>query len=178
MWPQLRGLQILKGFKMIRETMFAAIVVAAAASIAYAKVDTISAVDVTADLSTVQNQKAAAYWANLEVDLENAIAERLVGRIDPAGPAITVDISEVELANGFERAFNLADAVLAGQVKLRAENTNAADRTYDLKVSLESAQGTVSADGTTVTFTTMDTPVAYTTLVNAFAESVVGALDE
>lgn len=179
MWLRLRGLQIVKGFKMIRETMFAAIVVAAAASIAYAKTETISAVDVTADLSTVQNQKAAAYWANLETDLENAIAAHLTNRISEDGPELTVDISEIELANGFERAFNLADAVLAGQVKTRYTTTKASEQTYDLKVSLATAgQGVVSADGQTVTFTTMDTPLAYETLVNAFAQSVVESLDK
>lgn len=164
---------------MIRETLFAAVVVAAAASIAHAKVDTISAVDVTADLSTVQNRKAAAYWANLETDLENAIASRLVGRIAEDGPELTVDISEVELANAFERAFNLADAVLAGQVKTRYETTQANEQTYDLTVSLATAsEGVVSADGQSVTFTTMDTPVAYETLVNAFAQAVVDNLDK
>lgn len=164
---------------MIRDTMFAATLVAVAASAAFARIETISAVDVTADLSSVQNQKAAAYWANLETDLENAIAARLVDRIDPEGPELTVDISEVELANSFERAFSLADAVLAGQVKTRFTNTNAAEQTYDLKVSLESAAtGVVSADGTAITFTTIDTPEAYSTLVNAFAESVVRSLDD
>jgi hypothetical protein len=164
---------------MIRETMLAAFVVASAAGIAYARTEAISAVDVTADLSTVQNQKAAAYWANLEIDLENAIASRLVGRIAEDGPELTVDISELELANGFERAFNLADAVLAGQVKTRYKTTKASEQTYDLTVSLATAgQGIVSADGQSVTFTTMDTPVAYETLVNAFAQSVVDTLDK
>lgn len=163
---------------MIRKMTLAALIAALPMSAAFAKIETISAVDVTTDLAAVQNPKAAAYWANLETDLEAAVAKRMVGRIDAEGPEVSIDISEVELANGFERAFNLADAVLAGQVKTRFETTRAEEQTYDLRVSLaDPAARVVSADGTVVVFTSMDTPMAYETLVDTFAQAVVDNLN-
>ncbi|MBL8561500.1 MAG: hypothetical protein JNN06_04405, partial [Gemmobacter sp.] len=40
---------------------------------AFAAVDKVAEIDVTADVSAIQNEKAAAYWANIEKDLEAAI---------------------------------------------------------------------------------------------------------
>ena len=42
-----------------------------------AGVEKVASVDVTTDLSAIENEKAAAYWANLEKDLEAAIGLRI-----------------------------------------------------------------------------------------------------
>lgn len=128
-------------------------------------------IDASVDLSAVQNETAAAYWANLEADLENALAARLTdrlaseevkpdedGKID--GSQIIVDVREVELANAFERELNLGDAVLVGQVTIVDDTDNTNADGYELTVSLENAQ-VVVPEGMTVVLST-DTTEAYT----------------
>jgi len=151
----------------------------------FAGVDKVAKIDASVDLSAVQNETAAAYWANLEADLENALAARLTdrlaseevkpdedGKID--GSQIIVDVREVELANAFERELNLGDAVLVGQVTIVDDNDNTNADGYELTVSLENAQ-VVVPEGMTVVLST-DTTEAYTRLVDAFADGVVSRL--
>ncbi len=151
----------------------------------FAGVDKVAKIDASVDLSAVQNETAAAYWANLEADLENALAARLTdrlaseevkpdedGKID--GSQIIVDVREVELANAFERELNLGDAVLVGQVTIVDDTDNTNADGYELTVSLENAQ-VVVPEGMTVVLST-DTTEAYTRLVDAFADGVVSRL--
>lgn len=162
---------------MFRHKLFAVSLAALSATSALAAIDKISEVQVTADLAAVQNEKAAAYWGNVATDLQAAIVARLVDRIDEEGPAISVDISEVELANAFERAYDIANATLVGDVLVRHDNTTAQDQTYQLKVSLEGGD-ILAADGTVIAFSTIDTPEVYKTLIDRFADSVVERLAE
>ena len=151
----------------------------------FAGVEKVAKIDASVDLSAVQNETAAAYWANLEADLENALAARLTdrlaseevkpdedGKID--GSQIIVDVREVELANAFERELNLGDAVLVGQVTIVDDTDNTNADGYELTVSLENAQ-VVVPEGMTVVLST-DTTEAYTRLVDAFADGVVSRL--
>lgn len=151
----------------------------------FAGVDKVAKIDASVDLSAVQNENAAAYWANLETDLENALAARLTdrlateevkpdedGKID--GSQIIVDVREVELANAFERELNLGDAVLVGQVTIVDDTDNTNADGYELTVSLENAK-VVVPEGMTVVLST-DTTEAYTRLVDAFADGVVSRL--
>jgi hypothetical protein len=149
-----------------------------AGTTAYAAFDKVAEVNVEADLTVVQNAEAAAYWANVTTDLENAIVARLVDRIDEEGVIVSVDLSEVELASAFEQAYNIADSVLVGQVNVKGEQTNANEFTYDLSVSLESVTIAVAADGTTVVYDTINSPEAYQALIGAFADNVVESLDK
>ncbi|WP_137110165.1 hypothetical protein [Rhodobacter sp. SY28-1] len=152
---------------------------------AFAGVEKVAKIDVQVDLSAVQNEEAAAYWANLEADLENALAARLVdrlvteevtpdenGRVD--GAQIIVDIREVELANALQRELNLGDAVLVGQVTVKDDTDNSNADGYELTTSLENAK-VVVPEGMTVVLST-DTNEAYTRLVDVFAEGVVSRL--
>lgn len=152
---------------------------------AFAGVDKVAKIDVQVDLSAVQNAEAATYWANLEVDLENALAARLVdrlvteeakpdenGKID--GAQIVVDIREVELANALQRELNLGDAVLVGQVTVKDDTDNSNADGYELTTSLENAK-VVVPEGKMVVLST-DTTKAYTRLVDVFAENVVSRL--
>jgi hypothetical protein len=152
---------------------------------AFAAVEKVAKIDVQVDLSAVQNEDAAAYWANLETDLENALAARLADRVTAEevkpdedgkidGTQIVVDIREVELANALQRELNLADAVLVGQVTIKDDTDNSNADGYELAVSLENAK-VVVPEGMTVVLST-DTAEAYQRLVDAFAEGVVTRL--
>lgn len=142
---------------------------------ALAAVDQVAKVDVTADLTAIGNEKAAAYWANLEKDLEAAIGARVSDRLANEGAEILVDIEEVELANAFERELNLADAVLVGQVSINDQTDNSNYDAYVLTVSLENAQ-VVLAPGETLLLSTSDTGATYQRLVDVFADGVVERL--
>jgi hypothetical protein len=150
-----------------------------------AAVDKVAKVDVTVDISAVNNAEAATFWANLEADLENAIAARVTDRlaaeeVEPDengaidGAQIIVDIREVELASAFERELNLGDAVLVGQVTVRDDTDNTNADGYELAVSLENAK-VIVPEGTVVLLST-DTSGAYLRLVEAFADGVVSRL--
>lgn len=150
-----------------------------------AAVEKIASIDAKVDLSAIQNEQAAAFWANLEADLENALAARLAdrlvteaarpddqGRID--GTQIVVDIREVELASALERELNLGDAVLVGQVTIKDDFDMSNADGYELSVSLQNAQ-VVVPEGATLVLST-DTEGAYTRLVEAFADGIVTRL--
>lgn len=169
----------------IRTAASAAIIALVSATPLLAGVDKVAKIDATVDLSAVSNEQAATFWANLETDLENAIAARLVdrlpveevkpdedGKID--GARIMVDVREVELANAFQRELNLGDAVLVGQVTVDDDTDLSVSDRYDLSVTLENAK-VVVPEGTTLVLST-DTAEAYTRLVDAFAEGVVSRL--
>ena len=151
----------------------------------HAAVDNVARIDATVDVSAIKDTQAATFWANLEADLENAIAARLTdrlaskeakpdsdGKID--GAQIIVDINEVELASAFERELNLGDAVLVGDVTIRADTDMANTDTYELTVSLENAK-VVVPEGKMLVLST-DTGEAYKRLVEAFADGVVSRL--
>lgn len=161
---------------MFRNSLIAVSFALMAGTTALAAVEKISEVTVTADITAIKNEKAAAYWSNIAVDLQGAIATRLVDRIAEEGATITVDLREVELASSFERAINASDAVLVGQVNVADDTDNANYNAYELSISLGTAPS-VSADGQSFFYDTLDTPEAYQALVNSFADNVVKRLD-
>jgi hypothetical protein len=150
-----------------------------------AAVDKVAKIDASVDVSAINNAQAATFWANLEADLENAIAARVTdrlaaeevkpdedGKID--GAQINVDVREVELASAFERELNLGDAVLVGQVTIVDDTDNGNSDGYELTVSLENAK-VIVPEGMTLVLSN-DTNGAYTRLVDAFADGVVSRL--
>lgn len=162
-----------------------AAVIALLATPLAAAVDKVAKIDASVDVSAINNAEAATFWANLEADLENAIAARVTerlaseevkpddqGRID--GAQIIVDIREIELATAFERELNLGDAVLVGQVTVVDETDNSNSDGYELTVSLENAK-VIVPEGTVVVLSD-DSLGAYTRLVEAFADGVVSRL--
>lgn len=150
-----------------------AVLLATVAAVPALAVDKIAEVDVTADLSTIQNAEAAAYWGSLEADLEAAIGARVSDRLAEDGAVIRIDIRELELANAFERQLNLGDAVLVGMVHILENDTNM--KAYELSVTLGTAQ-IVLAEGETLVLST-DTTSAYQRLVDVFADGVVERLN-
>ena len=161
---------------MFRISLLALSFAALNGTTALAEVEKVAEVKVTADVTAIQNEKAAAYWSNIAADLQNAILTRLVDRVAEDGATITIDLREVELASSFERAINASDAVLVGQVNVSDDNDITNFNAYELSVSLGTA-ASVSADGTAYYFDTLDTPEAYQALVNSFADNVVKRLD-
>lgn len=167
------------------KTTTAAALIALLASPLVAAVDKVAKVDATVDISAINNAQAATFWANLEADLENAIAARVTdrlateevkpddqGKID--GAQIKVDVREVELASAFERELNMGDAVLVGQVTIVDDTDSTNADGYKLTVSLENAK-VVVPEGMTVVLSN-DITGAYTRLVDAFADAVVSRL--
>ena len=158
--------------KVIAATLLATLLGGAA----YAKVDKIAKVDVTVDLTAIKNEKAVAYWGNIEKDLEAAIGARVADLMANEGADVLVDIREVELANAFERELNLGDAVLVGQVNINDQTNNSNYDAYELSVSLENAAVILPEGTTTLLLSTTDTDESYRKLIDAFAEGVVSRL--
>ena len=135
----------------------------------------VKSIDVTADLDAVTNPAAAKYWSNISADLKDAIAARLVDRIGDEGSEIKVDIDEVSLANSFQTAMGMEDAVISGQVNVSSETDNSVFDGYELTVS-STAASAFSEEGKPLTGAFSDTPEYYAALVRAFADAVVTRL--
>lgn len=156
------------------KTLAATALAGVLATSAFGAVDAIKKIDVSADLTALNNEQAASFWANLEADLENAIAARVTDRIADDGAEIIVDIREVELATAFERELNMGDAVLVGQVNIKDDTDHPNNDAYELTVTLETAQ-IIVPEGAVIVLST-DTTGAYNRLVEAFADGVVSRL--
>jgi len=138
----------------------------------------VKTIDVLIELPALTNAEAATRFATIEIDLENALAARLVDRIAPKdGVEITVDISELELSNSFTEKFNLADTKLVGNVKIKGTAENPDSANYDLTVDVNTARA-FFPEGTVVETLEATSDVYYTTLITAFADAVVRKLDE
>lgn len=161
---------------MIRTTLAAALAASLFSGAAFADENTqIRDVDVEADIAAISNPAAATYWTNVADDLENAIVARITNRTADDGVKISIDISEVELANAYENVTNIAETKMVGQVNITSETDNTEFNSYELTVSVEEALP-FFPPGTTVVMITRDTPEYYKAMVEAFAESVVNRL--
>jgi len=136
---------------------------------------TVKEIEVTTDLSAIQNKKAVAVLNALDYDLEEAIASRLVDRLDDQGARVLIDIDEVSLANSFEQALGLEDAMLVGDVSLRIPGI-ANNENYTLTVSASQAKA-YFPDGVVVNDLSMGSGYYYDAMINAFADNVVSKLD-
>ncbi|MFT4149288.1 MAG: hypothetical protein QM656_03750 [Paracoccaceae bacterium] len=139
----------------------------------------VKAVEVSADVGSIQNAQAAKYFGNLKSDLEAAISARVADRATTSqsedGVVISVDVNEVELSNTFQNITNLANTKLEGNVNV-FDKENTALQSFTLAVSVEQASAFFPA-GTDLHALTLDTPVYYQAMVNAFADAVVKRLD-
>ncbi len=138
----------------------------------------VAEIDVGVALSSLTNPDAATRFANLQGDLESAIATRLADRIDVKdGVKINVDISEAELSNSFTEAFNLADTRLVGIVQVIGTAENPVSARYDLTVDVNGAK-MFMPEGTIIETLPADSAVYYDAMIAAFADAVVIKLDE
>ena len=138
----------------------------------------VSEIDVTADLSAIENYPAAAVWTSLETDLETALAERLVGQIadEDAEEAaeIHVEIDSVMLASNFEQALGVGEWMLKGDVDIDMPDASK-DMRYDLTVSADQLS-TYYPEGTDPAAVAVDSEVFYTAIIDAFAGNVTSKL--
>jgi hypothetical protein len=144
------------------------------ATSAYAA-NTLTEVEVTADLTAVENVEAATVWTNLTEDLEQEITERLASRIGEDGATIVVDIDEISLANMFTQAAGIAESTLVGDVEIDAPGLfNKMD--YRLTVSADQAVAYYPS-GTTPGEVTVDSQVYYDAMLDAFADNIASNFD-
>ncbi len=135
-------------------------------------------IEVTADVSALQNREAVAVWSDLETDLKTSIAAELVNQIAPEdaeeAAEIEIEIDTVSLASSFETQMGIADSKLVGDVKIDLPGT-ADDERYTLTVAAE--QATVYyPEGTDVTVLNVGSDVFYTAMIDAFAHNVAEKL--
>jgi len=97
---------------------------------------TISDVTVNADLASIGSPQAVAYWQGLSSDLETAIAGEFVGRVDPAGKKIVVDIDELSLNSPFMASASAETARLSGRVDL-LNTAGTSDGAYNITASAQ-----------------------------------------
>ncbi|WP_149141188.1 hypothetical protein [Gemmobacter caeruleus] len=160
--------------KTLRLLALSAALAAPLAPMAHAEMTPVESVKVEADLTAVQNERAATYWAGIAEDLQAAILARVQDRIADKGSRISVDINEVALANSFETKTGLADSVLVGNVNISSDDNTKFD-SYELAVSVELANKYLPPG--TVALTSMsDSPEHYQAMIHAFAENVVERL--
>lgn len=153
--------------------MALAAVAALTTAVAAQDLPTVKDIDVTVDIAAINNARAADYWKTLEPDLEAAILSHLQGRVADDGSAITVDISEVELASGFTEAAGLEQSMLKGMVRQEKKTTpDATFDSYDLTVDYSMIAPTLG-EGFNPAASAEDAHRAYTVLVDAFADHVV-----
>jgi hypothetical protein len=135
----------------------------------------ISNVSVSTDLSAVGSREAVGYWKGLSGDLETAIANQFVGRIDPAGDRIEVDVDELSLNSPFTSGATAETAVLSGRVDLispqetKVGSYNVSARAQDVADFLPSGSNLVSVPPTSAEY--------YQAVVQAFARGVQTTLD-
>lgn len=150
----------------------------AAMATAVAAGSMVSEIDVTADLSAIENYPAAKVWTSLETDLETALAEQLVGQIaDPdaeEAAEIHVEIDSVTLASNFEQALGVGEWVLKGDVDIDMPDASK-DMRYDLTVSADQLNA-YYPEGTDPASVTVDSDLFYNAIIDAFAGNVASKL--
>ena len=135
---------------------------------------TISEVTVQSDLPAVGSRQAVGYWQNLSADLETAIAAEFVGRIDPAGKAIMVDVDEISLNSPFASGATAETARLSGQVTLvNPDGTNSA--VYNVTATSADV-ATYLPPGSTLVSVQPTSAEYYRAIVQAFARGTATAL--
>jgi len=146
----------------------AALLLAACAGSQQPQPMTISEVTVNADLSAIGSRQAVSYWQGLSGDLETAIANEFVGRIDPAGNTIVVDVDELSLNSPFVVGATAETARLSGRVDL-LNPAGTSEGTYNITATSQDVAtflppGTVSVPPTSAEY--------YHAIVQAFARGV------
>ena len=146
-------------------------------ALAVERADAVQSIDVTVDMTGVQNAAAASYWATLDKDLEAAILTRVADRVAEEGAMITVDIDEVSLASGFAEAVGLGDSRLSGLVKVSDPPQPGRGASYELTVDMNATLPALG-EGFDLNAESLDTARVYQAMVETFAAQVVANLDK
>jgi hypothetical protein len=134
----------------------------------------ISEINVQTELPAVGSREAVAYWRNLDADLETAIAEQFVGRIDPLGKRINVDVDEISLNTAFAQGATAETARLSGRVTLENPDGTAA-AAYDVTASSQDVASYLPPGSNVVTISPTSTEY-YQAIVRAFARGTAQVL--
>lgn len=135
----------------------------------------ISNVTVETDLAAVGSREAVGYWKGLSGDLETAIANQFVGRIDPKGPSIHVDVDEISLNSPFASGATAATAVLSGKVDLMSPAETLIS-SYNVTAHAQDVQDFLPT-GTTLVSVPPTSAEYYQAVVRAFARGVALTLE-
>ncbi len=162
----------------MRNLAFSAVIAVVAGLIAlpsFADTAPVESVDVDFDIQAIESPAAAAFWTNLEGDLEEAILARVVERIEDEGSKIWIDVDEFNLSNSLQAALG-EDSTLKAGITVKNEADPTQNSFYDLSITLLEAGKLVQGnDGTEIL--TLPEAEAYRVMVNAFADNVVSRLE-
>ncbi len=137
--------------------------------------DKVGEIEGTMDLAAVTNQAAAKRFATTADDLKNALAVRLVDRLDEAGMKISVDLSEVELSNTYTDMVGAADTRLVGVITIASPDAALVDK-YELTVDVNQAR-VFFPETVDMTNLTASSDAFYTAMIAAFADGVIKRID-
>lgn len=127
----------------------------------------ISEVRVETDLAAVGSREAVAYWQRLSDDLETAIAGQFIGRVDPTGNVLTVDVDEISLASPFAAGATAETARLSGRVEM-LNPAGTSEGAWDVTASASDIVDFLPV-GTTVAVVPPTSAEYYQAVVQAFA---------
>lgn len=144
-------------------------------STASANMVAVEEVDVTFDIEAIESKPAAAFWADIEGDLETAILERVTDSIEEEGAEIIVDISELDISNTFQSALG-ADSTLNASIAIKSEVDPTIETFYDAVVRVEDVAEFVRNDDGGTTIVGEDADAVYALMIDALAENVVSNL--
>jgi hypothetical protein len=134
----------------------------------------VSEIVVNTDLPAIQGPQAVAYWQDLSQDLETAMAAEFVGRIDPLGSSVLVDVDELSLTTAFVPGATVEDAQLSGRVTVEnPDGTTAA--AYDVTASASDAVAYLP-EGANVVQISPTSDEYYQAIVRAFARGAATAV--
>lgn len=125
----------------------------------------VSEINVSADLNAVTSREVVTYWRNVSSDVEAAVAAEFVGRIDPSGKIVTIDIDEISLNNALNAGLTDTDARLSGLVTIENPDGTSVG-SYNVSASSSQAasylpEGTTSVPPSSAAY--------YEAIVRAFA---------
>lgn len=160
----------------MKTQVFAAGIAALLGTTSLAHAVQISEVDVSADLTTIEDARAAEFWNTLEADLESAVLSRIAERISEDGARLVLNIESFAIEDAPESGFTIDAAALIGRVHVIDLNNNANFDSYELSVSLQGMSVT-DESGAAMVVADMPDEMAYQTLVEAFADHVAQRLD-
>lgn len=158
----------------MKNTLLAGAAIVALGLPAFAGDTPVAGVDIEFDLEAIKNSEAAAFWSNLEEDLEAAIIVRVGDRLSNKGSKIRIDIDEFSMSNSFQSAMG-ADSRLMGDINVRNDSDKTKNSFYDLGITLDEAGKVVEGENG-MQVLTVSTDEAYTALIDAFADGVVARL--
>lgn len=131
----------------------------------------IEEIDVSADLTHIENYDAAIAWRTLPEDLERRLYARLDDALVKGGGRIEVEIDTLSLASNFEQAANLEEALLTAEVTLYGVG-GYFDERYEMTVSAEEALRYIPEENRVVA-PEIGSFAVYAAMLDAFADSVV-----